>query len=81
LQVVVSGSAISDIAMHFLERYQLMVVKVPSKFQLRRVCNACGATGLVRLGAPTAEELGFCDDVSVSEIGGTKVSARMFVIR
>jgi T-complex protein 1 subunit theta len=72
-KVVVSGSAISDIAMHFLERYQLMVVKVPSKFQLLRVCHACGATGLVRLGAPTAEELGFCDDVTVSEIGGTKV--------
>lgn len=48
-KVVVSGAAISELALHFLERYKLMAVKVTSKFNLRRVCKATGATALVRL--------------------------------
>lgn len=47
--VVVSGASISEIAMHYLERYKLMAVKVTSKFNLRRVCKATGATALVRM--------------------------------
>jgi T-complex protein 1 subunit theta len=73
-KVVVAGSAIGEMALHFMERYKLMVVKVPSKFELRRICKAVGATPLVRLGKPTAEELGFCDVVTVEEIGSTKVT-------
>jgi len=49
-------------------------VKVQSKFQLRRICKATGATPLVRLGAPSAEELGFCDVVTTEEIGSTPVT-------
>ncbi len=64
----------SDIAMHFIERYKLACVKVTSKFQLRRICKAVGATALVRLGAPTAEELGHCDVLTTDEIGSTRVT-------
>jgi T-complex protein 1 subunit theta len=71
-KVLVSGANVSDIAMHFIERYKMMVVKSPSKFNLRRICKATGATPLVRLGAPMAEELGFADVVTVEEIGSTK---------
>lgn len=73
-KVVVAGSSIGEMALHFLERYKLMVVKVPSKFELRRIAKAVGATPLVRLGKPTPEELGYCDYVSVEEIGSTKVT-------
>lgn len=72
--VVVAGNKIGDMAMHFIEKYNLMAVKVTSKFELRRVCRTCGATPLLRLGAPTAEEIGTCDLVSIEEIGGTKVT-------
>jgi len=72
--VIVSGNKIGDMAMHFIEKYKMMAVKVTSKFELRRVCRTCGATPLLRLGAPTAEEIGTCDIVSVDEIGGTKVT-------
>eukprot|EP00741_Cyanophora_paradoxa_P009918 tig00000157_g9607.t1 len=71
-KVVISGSKIGEMAMHFIERYKLMAIKVPSKFDLRRVCKAVGATALVRMGAPTPEELGECDEVSIEEIGSTK---------
>jgi T-complex protein 1 subunit theta len=72
-KVIVSGGSIGEMALHFIERYGMMAVKIDSKFQLRRVCKATGATPLVRMGAPTPEELGYCDVVSVEEIGGSKV--------
>lgn len=74
IKVVVSGSAIGEIAMHFIERYKMMAIKVPSKFELRRVCKAIGATALVRLGAPTPEETGYADIVTTEEIGSTRVT-------
>ena len=73
VNVVISGGAVSEMALHFLERYKMLVVKVLSKFDLRRVCKAVGATPLVRLGAPTPEEAGHCDVVTVEELGSTKV--------
>jgi len=70
-KVVVSGSTVSDMANHFLERHGIMVIKVPSKFQLRRICKSIGATPIVKIGAPIQEELGICDEVTVEEIGST----------
>jgi T-complex protein 1 subunit theta len=72
--VAVSGGSISQIAMHYLEKYGIMVVKILSKFELRRVCKATGATALVRLGAPTPEEMGACDAVAVQEISSRRVT-------
>lgn len=46
-----------------------MVVKVMSKFELKRICKCLGATPLVRQGAPIPEEIGVCDEVVVEEIG------------
>jgi len=56
--------------MHFLELANLVVVRVMSKFELRRVCKLLGATPLVRLGAPTPEETGRADLVQGLEISG-----------
>eukprot|EP00536_Pseudo-nitzschia_multiseries_P006436 jgi/Psemu1/193127/e_gw1.136.12.1 len=57
-KVLVTGGAISDMALHFIEKYELIALKLSSKWELRRLCQATGATALVRLGAPTAEEMG-----------------------
>eukprot|EP01089_Gocevia_fonbrunei_P014198 TRINITY_DN3833_c0_g1_i1.p1 TRINITY_DN3833_c0_g1~~TRINITY_DN3833_c0_g1_i1.p1 ORF type:complete len:543 (-),score=141.93 TRINITY_DN3833_c0_g1_i1:55-1683(-) len=73
-KVIVSGGVVGDLATHYIERYNMMLLKTPSKFELMRICRATGATPLVRLGAPTPEELGFCDVVSEEEIGSTKVT-------
>ena len=51
-----------------------MVVKVLSKFDLRRLCRVTGATALARLGPPMPEEMGFCDIVETVEIGGDRVT-------
>ncbi|KAJ3216576.1 T-complex protein 1 subunit theta [Dinochytrium kinnereticum] len=72
VKVVVSGSGIGELALHFLNRYNMMVVKVLSKFDLRRLCKATQATALTRLGVPTAEEMGWCDIVESVEIGSDR---------
>eukprot|EP00850_Spirogloea_muscicola_P006992 SM000034S12746 [mRNA] locus=s34:509540:513105:+ [translate_table: standard] len=71
--VVVSGSSVGEMALHFCERYKLMVLKIASKFELRRFCRTTGAVSLVKLGRPSADELGHADYIAVEEIGGTKV--------
>lgn len=72
VNVVVTGETIGELALHFIERAGMMALKVPSKFELRRLCKAIGATPLARLGAPTEEEAGFADIVEVMEIGGSR---------
>jgi T-complex protein 1 subunit theta len=61
VKCVVSGGNISDMAMHFIEKYEMIALKVSSKWDLRRLCQATGATALVRLGAPTPDEMGLAD--------------------
>lgn len=73
VKAIVCNGSISPLAMHFLELYKLMVIKVGSKFDVTRICKATGANPAVRLAAPMEEELGFCDSISVEEIGGTNV--------
>lgn len=60
VKAVVCNGSISEMAMHFLDKYNLMVIKVASKFDLRRLCGALGATAIMRLGACTPEEMGEC---------------------
>ncbi|DBA04800.1 TPA: hypothetical protein N0F65_004437 [Lagenidium giganteum] len=74
VKVVVSGGSISEMAQHFLDKYELLSIKITSKWELRRICRAVNANALVRLGAPTVDEMGFCDSVMVKEIGGRKVT-------
>eukprot|EP00593_Proboscia_inermis_P012554 CAMPEP_0171322692 /NCGR_PEP_ID=MMETSP0816-20121228/115118_1 /TAXON_ID=420281 /ORGANISM="Proboscia inermis, Strain CCAP1064/1" /LENGTH=361 /DNA_ID=CAMNT_0011821233 /DNA_START=48 /DNA_END=1133 /DNA_ORIENTATION=- len=72
--VIVSGGSVSEMALHFMEQYGIMCIKIASKWELRRLCSAVNATALVRLGPPTPEEMGFCDLVKVQEIGGRIVT-------
>jgi len=40
--LIVSGGKISDMAMHFIEKKGLMVLKTVSKFELGRICRCTG---------------------------------------
>lgn len=71
-KVVVSGEQISDLAVHYLDRCGLIGLRIPSKFDLRRLCRALGATPLARLGQPLAEELGEASAVECMEIGSDR---------
>jgi len=72
--MIVAGGSIAELVLHFLEKYKIMVVKLTSKFELKRICKALGCTAIARLDAPTPDETGTCDEVSVKEIGSQKVT-------
>ncbi|KAJ5899787.1 hypothetical protein N7495_004531 [Penicillium taxi] len=74
LRVVVAGSTVGDLALHYLNRFNILVVKILSKFELRRLCRVVGATPLARLGAPMPDEMGSVDIVETTEIGGDRVT-------
>ncbi|QSL65693.1 hypothetical protein MERGE_003006 [Pneumocystis wakefieldiae] len=74
IRVVVTGGGIGDLVLHYLNKYNLLVIKVLSKFDLQRLCRVVGATPLARLGAPMPEEMGFIDVVETIEIGGDRVT-------
>lgn len=69
----ISNGPVSEMALHYLDKAGIMVIKIISKFDLRRICGALGATSLIRLGAPTPEEMGECSLIEVIEIAGRKV--------
>ena len=71
-KVVVSGQSFGEMALHFIECYDLMAIKISSKFELRRFCRATNATGIIKLGRPSADELGYVSSIDLIEIGGTK---------
>ncbi|XP_031553654.1 T-complex protein 1 subunit theta-like [Actinia tenebrosa] len=73
VKVIVTGGKVADLAIHFCNKYKLMVVRLQSKFDIRRLCRAIGATPLPKITTPNAEELGHCDNVRVAEIGDTPV--------
>ncbi|KAI8815939.1 chaperonin Cpn60/TCP-1 family [Fimicolochytrium jonesii] len=72
VKVIVTGSGIGELALHFANRYNILVVKILSKFDLRRLCRVTGATALTRMGAPMAEEMGYCEVVETVEIGSDR---------
>ncbi|CAH0683076.1 unnamed protein product [Spodoptera exigua] len=73
VKVVVAGAKFGDMALHFLNKYGVMAVRLNSKFDIRRLAKTVNATVLPRLTTPTAEELGYCDSIGVEELGDTRV--------
>eukprot|EP00188_Purpureofilum_apyrenoidigerum_P001277 Plantae.Rhodophyta-Purpureofilum_apyrenoidigerum.ctg1687.p2 GENE.Plantae.Rhodophyta-Purpureofilum_apyrenoidigerum.ctg1687~~Plantae.Rhodophyta-Purpureofilum_apyrenoidigerum.ctg1687.p2 ORF type:complete len:546 (-),score=124.97 Plantae.Rhodophyta-Purpureofilum_apyrenoidigerum.ctg1687:2384-4021(-) len=69
---VIVSTKFGEVASHFLEKYNVMMVKCPSKNEMRRVARTCKGIALPRLIPPTPDEIGMCDSVSVEEIGSTK---------
>ncbi|CAL1538921.1 unnamed protein product [Lymnaea stagnalis] len=73
VKVIVTGGKVGDLALHYANKYKLMIVRLLSKWDLRRLCQSIGATALPKITAPTTEECGYCDQVYVDEIGDTPV--------
>jgi len=71
--VVVAGGKFGDMALHYINKYNMMAVRLMSKWDVRRLARATGSTALPRMTAPTAEEMGRADSVYVDELGDTEV--------
>ncbi|XP_035794616.1 T-complex protein 1 subunit theta-like [Anopheles albimanus] len=74
VNVIVSGGKFGDMALHYMNKYGIMAVRLNSKFDLRRLSKAVNGTVLPRLTPPSTEELGYCDNVYVHELGDTSVT-------
>ncbi|KAH8994414.1 T-complex protein 1 [Lactarius akahatsu] len=74
VKAIIAGTTVGELALHYLNRNQILVLKVLSKFDLRRLCRVVQATPLARLGAPTPEEAGYVDVCETIEIGGDRVT-------
>jgi len=74
VKVVVTGENIDDIALHFLEKFGILALKVKSKHDLRRLCSAVKARPVLELGPVPTEYLGYCAKIYVKEIGDKKVT-------
>jgi len=70
--MLVCGQQVGELALHFLEKYGIMCMKCPSKFELRRICRTTGASTLVRMEPPKDGDLGSCKHIYVKEIGSTR---------
>eukprot|EP00039_Didymoeca_costata_P000229 m.44647 g.44647 ORF g.44647 m.44647 type:complete len:545 (-) comp10133_c0_seq1:3963-5597(-) len=73
--VIVSGSKFGEMAEHYLNKMGVMMIKILSKHDLRRLCKAIGAIPLPRMVAPAPNEIGHCDEVEVEEIGDVRVTS------
>lgn len=73
VKVIVSGGKIGELALHYANKRGLMLVRLVSKFDVRRLCQATGATVLPTLTVPSSEELGFIEQVRTDEIADTNV--------
>ena len=74
INVVVGSGSVSDVALHFFEKYKILVLKIMSKFELKRIAKSVGASAIVKLGTPTPEEIGHASEVIVKEISSQKVT-------
>jgi T-complex protein 1 subunit theta len=74
INVMITSGSIDDMAKHFCERFHMMVIKISSKFELRRLCRATGARPQIALGVVSKEDQGFCSHVYVKEVGLSKIT-------
>lgn len=62
----------SEMAVHFFEKYKILAIKIMSKWEIKRIARAVGATPVVKLCTPSPDETGFADEVHFKEISSTK---------
>lgn len=72
VSVVVCTGSFSEMGQHFCEKYGMMAIRIMSKWEMKRIGRAVGATPIVTLTTPTPEELGYADEVKYTEISSQK---------
>jgi T-complex protein 1 subunit theta len=68
VNVVVCQGSMSELAIHYFQKYNMMALKIMSKWELKRIGRAVGATPIVKLECPSPDELGYADEVDFMEI-------------
>lgn len=68
ISCIVCQGSMSELAIHFMQKYGMMGLKIMSKWELKRIARAVGATPSVKLVCPSPEECGYADEVAFKEI-------------
>lgn len=69
VNVIVTGQAVGEMALHFASKFGILVLKLGSQWELRRLCRATKANPLTRLQPVDKRDQGHCTSVHLKEIG------------
>src|SRR5690606_34580369 len=70
VNIVVAAGKFGDLYLHYLNKYDIMGVRLVSKFDLRRLCRMLGAPAQANICVPSLDLLGQCDKVYQKELSG-----------
>nr|UXY86735.1 chaperonin-containing-TCP1 theta subunit [Cryptomonas paramecium] len=70
---VIISTGFNDIVLFYMNKYNIMAIKINSKFDIRRIAKTCGATIFSKNKIPESTEIGRCDNVSVKLFGSQKI--------
>jgi len=73
VKVLITGEKVGDMALHFINKYKMMVICIFSKFNLRRLCRTLKARPCVSLTGIREDDLGFAASINQKVIGGKKI--------
>jgi T-complex protein 1 subunit theta len=74
VNAIITGGAVSDIAAHYLEKHKVLVMRIASKFELRRLSRLLGARALVTLGPVSPQYQGHCERIYLKAVGNRYVT-------
>jgi len=53
---------------HYLEKYNVMIIRIMSKYELKRLAVSLKARIIAKLGPLSPEETGYCTSIRVEEV-------------
>ena len=71
-RILVTHGTVGDLMLHFANRMGVAIVKVNTKFDLKRLCRAFGANPIQKFGPVEERDAGYCEKMEVVEIGGSR---------
>jgi len=74
IKLVICLEKIGELALHYINKYKLMLFRVTSKFHMRRMCKLMGARPVVNVHSFRPSDLGFCKRAYMKEIGGQTIT-------
>lgn len=72
--IIVCGEKISDMALHFIDKYKMVAVRLVSKWTLRRLCRAVRGRPIVELNSVRNADLGFVEQIYTKEVGSDYIT-------
>ena len=65
--MVAAGSSFGEMALHFVEKYDMMAVRIPSKFDLRRFCRCARLADMLYAPGVLLTEQSACHAAAAAE--------------